>query len=170
MVETYLLGLKFSKNLVDMGNFRTDVSGLAKLQVKERGTYFGNNESVLMIDEISLFECKQVVHKTFLKLPSLPNFLHPTYLSLFCWLYLFALISLLMTSGSLTISEDMKMSFSNLMWLKYYSICVIFFIFKLPKELFQGGGENFQRDTKSIFSYTSMQFLHTSCHAKLKYN
>lgn len=46
-----------------MGNFRTDVSGLAKLQVKKTGTYFRNHESVLMIDEISLFECKQVVHK-----------------------------------------------------------------------------------------------------------
>lgn len=46
-----------------MGNFRTDVSGLAKLQVKETGSSFGKREAILMIDELSLFECKQVAHK-----------------------------------------------------------------------------------------------------------
>lgn len=61
--ETYLLGLKFSKNSVCMGNFRTDVSGLAKLQVKKTDSYFGKREAILMIDELSLFECKQVVHE-----------------------------------------------------------------------------------------------------------
>lgn len=62
----------------------------------------------------------------------------------------------------------MKMSSSNLVWLKYYNICVIFFLFKLPKDLFQAWGEKFQWDTICISSYISTQFLHTSCHAKLK--
>lgn len=46
-----------------MGNFRTDVSGLAKLQVKKMGFYLGKHEAILMIDELALFECKQVVHE-----------------------------------------------------------------------------------------------------------
>lgn len=60
------------------------------------------------------------------------------------------------------------MSSSNPAWLKYYNICVIFFLFKLSKDLFQAHGEKFQWDSISISSYTSTQFLHTSCHAKLK--
>lgn len=45
-----------------MGNFRTDVSGLAKLQAKKTGSYFGKHEIILTIDELSLLECKQVEH------------------------------------------------------------------------------------------------------------
>lgn len=44
-----------------MGNLRTDVSGLAKLQAKKTGSYFGKHEVILMTDELSLLECKQVV-------------------------------------------------------------------------------------------------------------
>jgi len=46
-----------------MGNFRTDVSGLAELQEKKTGSYFGKREVILMIDKLCLFECKQVVHE-----------------------------------------------------------------------------------------------------------
>lgn len=50
-----------------MGNLRTDVSGLAKLQVMKTGSYFGKREAILMIDELSLLECKQVVHEQLFK-------------------------------------------------------------------------------------------------------
>lgn len=50
-----------------MGNFRTDVSGLAKLQVKKTGSYFGKHEAILMIDKVSLLECKQVVQNQVFK-------------------------------------------------------------------------------------------------------
>lgn len=82
--------------------------------------------------------------------------------------FIFSTQFLIIISRSLTLSEDIKMSSSNPAWLKYYNICVIFFLFKLSKDLFQAHGEKFQWDSISISSYTSTQFLHTSCHAKLK--